>query len=62
MASSKTRRKAEEHGVRDGAKRMERHDAALWWLHSELSKERFNENMGICYFMVSQPNIVKQGK
>lgn len=39
MASSKTRRKAEEHGVRDGAKRIERHDAALWWLHSELSKE-----------------------
>lgn len=41
MASSKTRREAEKHGVRERAKRMQSRAVALWWRHSNLSQERF---------------------
>jgi len=45
MASSKTRREAEKHRVRGRAKRRKSHDAALWWLRSMLSMERFIFNI-----------------
>lgn len=47
MASSKTRREAEKHGVRERARKMESCDAALWWLHSKISKERLKLNLRV---------------
>lgn len=41
MASSKTRREAEKHGVRERAKRMQSRTVALWWQYSNLSQKRF---------------------